>query len=195
VHLGLALKLMGDEARARAPSPPASQAACLNNAWWGDYGSNLRDWALIYVLLDKHQLTPAGREDLSARSPAKSLRTAHISTQEKLALFLLGRSFANQTAREWRGNFCRQARRSRSAARARSSSPVATERTGAGVTIRNTHKERLFVELNFAGNPALRCPPRGATPSISSATGSPPTASRSASVHCASAKRRSFACR
>ena len=57
VHLGLALKLMGDETRARS----AIEAGMIKprggpeHAWWGDYGSQLRDWAMIYALLDKHQ--------------------------------------------------------------------------------------------------------------------------------------------
>jgi uncharacterized protein YfaS (alpha-2-macroglobulin family) len=49
VHLGLALKLMGDEARANE----AIAAGIIKprggplHAWWGDYGSPLRDWAMI----------------------------------------------------------------------------------------------------------------------------------------------------
>ena len=64
VHLGLALKLMGDEGRAKSALDAGIKKPRLNEYWWGDYGTSLRDWAQMYVLLDKHGLKPEGRENL-----------------------------------------------------------------------------------------------------------------------------------
>ena len=160
VHLGLALQLMGDEARAREAIAAGLVKPRLNAHWWGDYGSNLRDWALIYVLLDKHGQKPEGRENLVAQVAGEVERRPYLSTQEKLALFLLGRSFAAQATGVWRAELAGVG--SGEAA----SGVMRLDATGThyqalsasdlmgGVKLTNTHKERLFVELNYAGNPA-----------------------------------------
>ena len=105
VHLGLALKLMGDEARSQTAIADGLKTQRRNAGWWGDYGSNLRDWAQMYVLLDKHGLKPEGRENLVGLVAAEVEKNRYLSTQEKLSLFLLGRSFAvpqaGEKAAEW----------------------------------------------------------------------------------------------
>lgn len=155
VQLGLALKLMGDEARANSAIAAGllKRRAGPHGAWWGDYGSNLRDWALIYVLLDKHGLTPAGREDLLAQVAGEMLSHRSYSTQEQMALFLLGRSFATDTAREWRGEFLSAGEAQMIGGQGTQYLPLATEQLAAGVTIRNPGHAPLVAELNFAGNP------------------------------------------
>ncbi|EXI89449.1 MAG: hypothetical protein AW11_01540 [Candidatus Accumulibacter regalis] len=156
VHLGLALKLMGDEARANEAIAAGliKRRAGPLYAWWGDYGSNLRDWALIEVLLDRHQLTPAGRANLVNQVAAEMVGRRYFSTQEKLALFLLGRSFATETAREWRGEWLSAGKTQAIGGQGTQYLPLSAEQLAAGVTIRNAGSERLFAELNLAGNPA-----------------------------------------
>ncbi len=156
VHVGLALKLMGDETRAQSAieaglKKPRGGPAY---AWWGDYGSNLRDWALIYVLLDKHQLNPPGRENLVAQVAGELSGNRYLSTQEKLALFLLGRQFAATPGKAW------------SASLQSTGKPLAIGDSGAhyqtlsadevtgGVKLRNAHSERLYAELNLSGQAA-----------------------------------------
>ena len=175
VHLGLALKLMGDEARSKTAIDAGLKKPRLNNYWWGDYGTNLRDWAQMYVLLQKHELTPEGRENLVGMVAGEIEKNRYISTQEKLSLFLLGRSFANQQTGDWTAELTGPAGTQDSAPAASTpssrrtpgSSPStnittkgthfislpATDLT-TGIKLKNTHKERLFVELNYAGNPA-----------------------------------------
>ncbi len=155
VHLGLALKLMGDEARANEAIAAGliKRRAGPLHAWWGDYGSNLRDWALIEVLLDKHQLTPAGRANLINQVAAEMVGRRYYSTQEKLALFLLGRSFATDTASDWHGEWLSAGKTQAIGGQGAQYLPLSAAQLAAGVTIRNTGDERLFAELNFAGNP------------------------------------------
>ena len=82
VHLGLALKLMGDEARSKTAIDAGLKKPRFNNYWWGDYGTNLRDWAQMYVLLQKHELTPEGRENLVGMVAGEIEKNRYISTQE-----------------------------------------------------------------------------------------------------------------
>lgn len=154
VHLGLALKLMGDEARSKAAIDAGLKKPRLNNYWWGDYGTNLRDWAQMYVLLQKHELTPEGRENLVGMVAGEIEKNRYISTQEKLSLFLLGRSFANQQTGDWAAEMTLGGKAQSIAGKGTQFQSLAAGELATGVKLKNTHKERLFVELNYAGNPA-----------------------------------------
>ena len=159
VQLGLALHLMGDEARGKAAIDAGLKKPRSNDAyWWGDYGSALRDGALSYVLLDKHNLKPEGRENLVSQVAAEVEKRRYFSTQEKLALFLLGRSFATQQTGEWTAEMSSggkgEIKPARLGGKGTQYLPLGASELAGGVKLTNTHKERLFVELNYAGNPA-----------------------------------------
>ena len=161
VHLGLALKLMGDEARSQTAIADGLKTQRRNAGWWGDYGSNLRDWAQMYVLLDKHGLKPEGRENLVGLVAAEVEKNRYLSTQEKLSLFLLGRSFAvpqaGDKADEWGAELIPGGRAPatlRLGGQGTQFLPLAGGELAAGMVLKNTHRERLFVEINYAGNPA-----------------------------------------
>ena len=152
VHLGLGLKLMGDEGRAKTAIEAGLKKPRANDYWWGDYGTNLRDWALTYVLLQKHELNPEGRENLVTQVAGEMEKKRYLSTQEKLAVFLLGRSFATQDSGEWSAELA--GRDKGIGGRGTQFHPLTASELSGGVKLRNTHKERLFVELNASGNPA-----------------------------------------
>ena len=154
VHLGLALKLMGDEPRAKAAIEAGIKKPRLNNYWWGDYGSTLRDSAQMYVLLQKHGLSPEGTENLVSVVAGEVDKYRYISTQEKLSLFLLGRSFANQQTGDWSADLNVAGKGQTLATKGSAYVPLAAGELTGGVRIKNTHKERLFVELNYTGNPS-----------------------------------------
>jgi alpha-2-macroglobulin len=95
LQLGLALRLQGDEARAEAAIDEALAKQSERPRWLGDYGSPLRDEALLLALLHEHRL---GTPEVGARviTLARELRPPaagqmFLSTQEQLALFRLGR--------------------------------------------------------------------------------------------------------
>jgi uncharacterized protein YfaS (alpha-2-macroglobulin family) len=150
VHLGLALKLMGDEPKAAESIAAGLTKQRLNNAWWGDYGSHLRDAALMYVLLQKHGLRPEGHENLVMQVAGEIERRHYLSTQEKLAVFLLGHSFSDQKGGEWSAKFSGR----EIGGRGTQFVSVSAADIASGVKLENTRKEHLFVELNLSGNPA-----------------------------------------
>ena len=152
VHLGLALKLMGDDGRAKTAIDAGLKKPRLNDYWWGDYGTGLRDAALMYVLLQKHELNPDGRENLVTQVAGEIEKKRYLSTQEKLAVFLLGRSFANQETGEWAAELT--GREKGVGGKGTQFVALSAGELSSGLKLRNTHKERLFVELNLAGNPA-----------------------------------------
>lgn len=154
VHLGIALKLMGDETRAQEVIAASLKKPRDERYWWGDYGSNLRDWALMYVLLDKHGLQPQGRENLIAQVAGEMGRKRYYSTQEKLALFLLGRRFQSQAGGSaWAAEMTRAGKTQAFGGKGTQYLPLAAGALRAGALIRNTDKNPLYLELNYSGNP------------------------------------------
>ncbi|MDR2364974.1 MAG: alpha-2-macroglobulin family protein [Zoogloeaceae bacterium] len=92
VHLGLALHLMGDEKRAQTAAAEGTiKAREDRGGWWGDYGSPLRDAALAYMLLERHNIAAPGKENLIVQISAEMRDKRYYSTQEQLAIFLAGR--------------------------------------------------------------------------------------------------------
>ena len=158
VHLGLALKLTGDDGRAKSAIEAGMKKPRGGNYWWGDYGSDLRDWALIYVLLEKHQIKPEGGDNLVSQVAGEMERNRYYSTQEKLALFLLGRSFLTEPGKPWTADVAMAGKAQPIGGKGAQFHPLSATDVATGVKVKNTHKERLFIELNFAGNPA-RMPP------------------------------------
>lgn len=70
--------------------------------WLGDYGSRLRDYALAYALLTKHQVQHAQRENLLQQVAAQLSRNRYYySTQVRIALFLAARAVGLSPAESW----------------------------------------------------------------------------------------------
>ena len=108
VHLGLALALQGDEARGAAAIREGLAKQSRRPRWLGDYGSELRDEALMLALLREHgRSTPAQDERLLALSrdlQARTSRSYWLSTQEQIALARLGRSLVLDGDRTFSGS-------------------------------------------------------------------------------------------
>jgi len=109
VQLSLALKLMGDENRAKAALDDAMtrgygyQPDDPNNHWgqWlGDYGSKVRDRALAYALLLRHKVVHDKRENLLFDLSEDFSRRNYYSTQERLALFLAVQAATNGAGKD-----------------------------------------------------------------------------------------------
>ena len=113
VHLGLALKTMGDTTL----GDQALNAALVGkweNAWGiGDYGSNERDMAWTYALLSEYQLlTPAWQDklmplarNLSGRSRDQRWKGSYLSADEALALVRLGVRLLGEPSAPLKGSF------------------------------------------------------------------------------------------
>lgn len=106
VHLGVALKLMGDSGRAEKAIAEAFTKKFQRPWYLGDYGSDLRDGALMVALVHRYGLDQPGydarlfdlaRSLASARSQAgdrqrgTGVRTIFLSTQEQAAIARLGK--------------------------------------------------------------------------------------------------------
>ena len=162
VHLGLALKLMGDEARARVAIDEALQLAWGLNPggntgrwgeWLGDYGSRVRDSALAYALLERHKFTHPRRENLLLDLSAEFDQRAYYSTQEQLALFLAARAAGGESAQPWAATLQvgKSSERINGSGTERRSFDLATLRRG--ISLGNKSGATLFAEVALEGYP------------------------------------------
>jgi uncharacterized protein YfaS (alpha-2-macroglobulin family) len=156
IHLGLALQRMGDENRAQTALAEGVKKGRDAGYWWGDYGSPVRDAALSYALLEHHKLKVDGKDNLVAIAAAELGKSRHTSTQEKLALFLLGRNLSTKTDNEarWTVELADPQRRETLTASGPVFRSLAVATLQGGLRLKNTHKAKLYVQLNMSGNPA-----------------------------------------
>lgn len=101
-QLGFALKRMGDGERADELLRAAIAKPRGDRVWIADYGSEVRDTALLLALLEEHQLMPRERETLYLTLADKLRAVDWLSTQERNALFMAGRGSQTQPGLMWR---------------------------------------------------------------------------------------------
>ncbi|MCR6700128.1 MAG: alpha-2-macroglobulin family protein [Dokdonella sp.] len=100
VHLGIALKLMGDAPRAEQAITEAFAKTVDRPSWLGDYGSDLRDTALMISLVRRFDLAKPEylarvfdlARSLDANAGDRRSRWTYLSTQEQIAIARLGRT-------------------------------------------------------------------------------------------------------
>ena len=168
VHLAIALKLMGDDARAKVALEDAMTRAYGIQSrryggeyeWLGDYGSSVRDLAMSYALLTRHEIKHPRRENLLFDLASRVGGRQYYSTQERLALVMAERAAGAEGSGEWTALLkvgeSNQAMTSKTTA-LRSLDAAAVAK---GVTLSNQSKAALFVELEASGYPTRAPAPR-----------------------------------
>ncbi|MES2322639.1 MAG: alpha-2-macroglobulin [Pseudomonadota bacterium] len=110
-HLGAALALMGDSKRSQvavgeAMTRPYGIRADWDWDWLGDYGSAVRDQAMAYALLVRHQIVHPQRELLLTNLADRLGKPrGYFSTQERIALFLAARAAGGSSSEPWQATF------------------------------------------------------------------------------------------
>jgi uncharacterized protein YfaS (alpha-2-macroglobulin family) len=159
VELGIALNLMGDNARGGPAIAEGIRKGRGTGYWWYDYGSVVRDAALSYVLLEKHHITADGRDNLLAVIAAEMEKNRYYSTQEKMALFLVGRNMT-AGATSWIANWTAGGKSEQLSRQGTYFRPMAAADLAGGAKLNNTSSGPLYVELSLTGNPMQQPPAR-----------------------------------
>lgn len=170
VHLGLALKLMGDEARAKVAFDDAMtrgygyQPDDPNNYWgqWlGDYGSKVRDRALAYALLLRHKVTHDKRENLLFDLSEDFSRRNYYSTQERLALFLAVQAATNGAGKDdaWKTALTVGAKTDAWTGTGTGQQSFTLAQLKSGIALKNDGTAPLYVEVSAQGYPVKPLPP------------------------------------
>jgi alpha-2-macroglobulin len=161
VQLGVALRQMGDEARGKSAIEEGISAIVTGKRNWWHYGSPLRDAAQAYVILAQAKLALPGRDRLidTIANELKSQRW--FSTQEQLALYLVGRELGQEAVHasgDWKAELVVGGK---SETLARKGAPVrelSVAEVSGGVQLKNLHNGRLYVELVLSGYAAKPLP-------------------------------------
>ncbi|PYS52101.1 MAG: alpha-2-macroglobulin family protein [Acidobacteria bacterium] len=159
VELGIALNLMGDNTRGASTILEGVRKGRGIGYWWYDYGTVLRDAALSYVLLERHRISVEGRENLLSVIAAEMEKNRYYSTQEKMALFLVGRSLAAGSG-SWTANLAAGGKPEQVSQKGTYFRAVSAAELGAGIRVSNTSGASLYVELSLSGNPIQQPPAR-----------------------------------
>ncbi|MCE4540090.1 alpha-2-macroglobulin family protein [Pelomonas sp. P7] len=171
VHLSLALKLMGDEARAKVALDDAMkrgygyQQPDPNNYWWGewlgDYGSRVRDRALAYALLLRHKVVHERRENLLFDLADDFSRRNYYSTQERLALFLAMQAATNGAGKDdaWKTTLAIGAKSDAWNGSGTGQQSLDLAQLKAGVTLKNEGTAPLYLDVTAQGYPVKPLPP------------------------------------
>lgn len=149
VQLGVALKLMGDAPRSRAALDAGLKTPRVSNQWLSDYGSELRDTALILSLLNEYNLLPAERTTLLLQLSELAFGQRWLSTQENNSLYLAARNLDTQNTR-WQAQTTLPT--SQLAGSASTTYPLAAQELNA-LKITNTGDTPLWVRLDSSGYP------------------------------------------
>jgi uncharacterized protein YfaS (alpha-2-macroglobulin family) len=157
VELGIALNLMGDNPRGGTTISEGVHKPRGNGYWWYDYGTVLRDAALSYALLDRYHINVDGRENLLAVIAAELEKNRYYSTQEKMALFLVGRSLSAGSGM-WTGRLTAGGNVAQLSQKGAFFRPVSTTELASGIRISNTSEGALYAELSLLGNPVQEPP-------------------------------------
>jgi len=101
VQLAVALQKMGDKPRADEALALGLGLGRQRQEWLADYGSPLRDQALIYALLEENDLAASSRDQLLFSLAEERAVQDYLSTQERNALFLAGRGLIKTPEKSW----------------------------------------------------------------------------------------------
>lgn len=101
VQLSVALEKMGDKPRADQAMQAGLAASRKGSEWLADYGSPLRDQALILSLLEENNLAADKRDQRLFALADEVAANRYLSTQERNALFLAGRGLLSKPESKW----------------------------------------------------------------------------------------------
>jgi uncharacterized protein YfaS (alpha-2-macroglobulin family) len=102
VQLAIALQKMGDQPRADQALQAGLATQRSAKDWLADYGSPLRDQAMILALLEENDLAKGKREERLFTLSDQLAASPYLSTQERNSLFLAGRLGFAQPEAAWK---------------------------------------------------------------------------------------------
>ncbi|ALV91389.1 MULTISPECIES: alpha-2-macroglobulin family protein [Pantoea] len=151
VQLGGALKLMGDQQRAQLALAQGIGLERKPNSWLGDYGSPVRDRALILSLLTENKLLP----DMQGPLLIDLAKAVHgqrwFSTQENNALFLAARTLQQHKGEQWQASL--QGRSEPLSSNQAINMGIDEAQLRQGLSVKSDNASPLYGTLNVVGYP------------------------------------------
>ncbi|PNK69635.1 alpha-2-macroglobulin family protein [Hafnia paralvei] len=103
VQLGIALKVMGDVPRSEeALKQGLAMSRQSNNYWLDDYGSPVRDEAMIIALMEEFNVEPKAQEQRLLSLSDRLTTIKYLSTQELNSVFMASKDAIGQPEGPWK---------------------------------------------------------------------------------------------
>jgi uncharacterized protein YfaS (alpha-2-macroglobulin family) len=165
VQLAIALQKMGDQPRADQALQAGLAAGRSDSNWLGDYGSVLRDQALVLALLQENDLSKHTLEERLFNLSDLLASNSWLSTQERNALYLAGRKALALPQQPWTAQL-----QSAGASHLLSDAQPALKLAGTALvdslTVSSRAPQPLYQQLTLSGYPAQPPAPHGENLSI-----------------------------
>lgn len=165
VQLSIALQKMGDQPRADQALLAGLASTRQGNDWLADYGSPLRDQAMILALLEENDLVKGKREERLFELSDLLASNQWLSTQERNALFLAGRGLLGKPEAAWKvvldGSGGEYPLSNEQPALALEGKMLSSD-----LSLRNQGSEPVYQQLTISGYPAQAPLPGGENLSI-----------------------------
>ena len=153
VQLSIALEKMGDKPRADQAMLAGLAAGRKANEWLADYGSPLRDQALILALLEENNLAADKRDQRLFALADEVAANRYLSTQERNSLFLAGRGLLGKPEKNWKAILSSGSETSE----VNSANPglkLEGALLASPLSVQNAGSETLYQQLTISGYPA-----------------------------------------
>ncbi|WP_442110047.1 alpha-2-macroglobulin family protein [Pseudomonas sp. NUPR-001] len=152
VQLAIALEKMGDKPRSATALQAGLAVERDGRNWLGDYGSPVRDQALILALLEENNLASNVVDQRLFQLSDQIAASQWLSTQERNALFLAGRGLLNKPEGQWSARLD-SAGELRDLNNSESGLKLEGPLLASPLTVQNQGSETLYQQLTLSGYP------------------------------------------
>ena len=165
VQLAIALQKMGDQPRADQALQAGLAAGRSDNEWLGDYGSPLRDQALVLALLQENELSKPTLEQRLFTLSDLLASSSWLSTQERNAVYLAGRNALATPQQPWTAQL-QSAGASHQLSDTQPALKLAGSALSESLTVSSEAQQPLYQQLTLSGYPVRPPAPHADTLSI-----------------------------
>jgi uncharacterized protein YfaS (alpha-2-macroglobulin family) len=153
VQLSIALEKMGDKPRADQALLAGLAAGRKANDWLADYGSPLRDQALILSLLEENKLASDKVEERLFALSDQVAASRYLSTQERNSLFLAGRDLLGKPEGKWAATLS-SGSNTRELSNDQPGVKLDSSVLASPLTVQNTGGDTLYQQMTISGYPS-----------------------------------------
>ncbi|HEY0287796.1 MAG TPA: alpha-2-macroglobulin [Pseudomonas sp.] len=165
IQLSIALEKMGDKPRADQALMAGLAAKRKADDWLADYGSPLRDQALILSLLEENKLATDKVEERLFALSDQVAASLYLSTQERNSLFMAGRDLLGKPEAKWAATL-NSGTQDRELSNDQPGVKLDESVLASPLTVRNTGGETLYQQMTISGYPVQPPAPGGENLSI-----------------------------
>jgi uncharacterized protein YfaS (alpha-2-macroglobulin family) len=152
IQLSIALEKMGDKPRADQALIAGLASKRKADDWLADYGSPLRDQALILSLLEENKLASDKVEERLFALSDQVAASRYLSTQERNSLFMAGRDLLGKPEAKWAATL-NSGTQNRELSNDQPGVKLDSSVLASPLTVQNTSDATLYQQMAISGYP------------------------------------------